>query len=90
MRIGEVREGNAPIGHAAGGIGLGDLLEYLFRLRVPERVLVAHAAVEAALCDLVTGGGEMHSPETLVDILLRESGLREGHAERKGDGKCSQ
>jgi hypothetical protein len=38
------------------------------RLRVPERVLVAHAAVEAALRDLITGGGEMHSPETLVDM----------------------
>ena len=90
MRIVEIGEGDAPIGHAAGGVGLGDLLEHLFRLRVPERVLVAHAAVEAALRDLVTGRGEMHSPETLVDILLRESGLCEGHAKRKGGGKRGQ
>ena len=66
------------------GVGLRDLLENLTRLGVPEGVLVAHAAVETALRDLVTGRGEMHSPETLVDILLRESGLCEGHAKRKG------
>ena len=76
MRIVEQRERDAPIRDAAGRIGLGGVLEDFLRLRVPERMLVAHAAVEAALRDVVARCREMHGAEALVDVVLREGRLR--------------
>ena len=38
--------------------------------RVPERVLVAHGAVEPPLRDLVAGGREMHRAEFLIGYRL--------------------
>jgi hypothetical protein len=66
MRIVELRQRNAPIGHTAFGIGLRRLLEDLAPGAIPERMLIAHAAVEAALRDLVARRLEMHLAELLV------------------------
>lgn len=49
MRVEQQTERNSPIGDGAVGIGLDRLLEYLLGLPIPERVLVAHPAVEAPL-----------------------------------------
>jgi hypothetical protein len=38
-------------------------------------MLIAHAAVEAPLGDVVAGGGEMNGAEALVDIVLGERRL---------------
>ena len=47
---------------------------------VPEGVLVAHAAVEAALRHLVARGLEMNAAELLVDVALREAGCEDERA----------
>ena len=71
MRIIQKRERHPPVGHTALRIGLGHLLEDFLGLAVPEGVLIAHRAVEAALRNLVTGGLEMNRAESLIRFLLR-------------------
>ena len=71
MRVVEQRERDAPLRHGAGRVGLQRLLEDLLRGEVPEGVLIAHPAVEAALRDLVARGLEMYAAELLVDVALR-------------------
>jgi hypothetical protein len=44
---------DTPIGDGAFGVGLEHFLENLFGGAVPERVLVAHAAIKATLRDLI-------------------------------------
>ena len=53
MRVVEQAQRDAPIGNRALGIGLDGILEYRLGLLIPERMLVAHAAVEAPLRRLV-------------------------------------
>jgi hypothetical protein len=53
MRVVEQAQRDAPIRDPAFRIGLEDLLEYLFGLAVPERMLVSHAAIEPSLRGLV-------------------------------------
>jgi hypothetical protein len=52
-RVEQQAHRDAPIGDGALRIGLERILENLLRSAIPERVLVAHAAVEAALRGLV-------------------------------------
>ncbi|MFZ0854971.1 MAG: hypothetical protein WAO08_37960 [Hyphomicrobiaceae bacterium] len=49
VRIVEQGQGDTPVGHGTGRVGLEDLFEDLFRREVPERVLIAHGPVKAAL-----------------------------------------
>ena len=70
MRIVEQAQRDAPIRDPAFGIGLERLLEYLFGFPVPERMLVAHAAVEPPLRRLVARGREMNGAEPLVGFFL--------------------
>ncbi len=76
MRIVEQRERDAPLRHGAGRIGLQRLLEDLLRVEVPERVLIAHGAIEAALRHLVARGLEVHAAELLIDVALGDQRLR--------------
>src|SRR5215204_3030601 len=72
MRVVEEAQSNAPIGDGAGGVGLEGFLEDLPRRAVPERVLIAHAAIEPPLRDLVARGLETHRAETLVRVFLAQ------------------
>ena len=73
MRIVEQAERDAPIGDGALGIGLQRLLEDFLRLAIPERVLIAHRAIEPPLRDLVARCVEVNCAELLVAAVLRES-----------------
>src|SRR5262245_33855894 len=53
VRVIEKAQRDPPIGNAAVGIRLEYLLEQLLRLSIPERMLVAHGSIEAALRHLV-------------------------------------
>ena len=76
VRIVEQAERDAPIGDPAFRVGLQHLLEQLLRLPVPERMLVAHGAIETSLRNLVARGVEMNRAESLVGLLLGEDRLR--------------
>ena len=71
MRVVHQRERDAPICHGACGISLDGLLKDLLGIGVPEGVLIAHAAIEATLRNVVAGGLEVHVAELLIDIVLR-------------------
>jgi hypothetical protein len=75
-RIAQQRQRDAPIGHTAFRIGFRNILEYLFGLAMPERMLVAHGPIEAALRRLVARGGEVDGTEPLIRFILRERWLR--------------
>ena len=64
-------------------VGLEHLLENFLRVTVPERVLIAHGAVEPSLRDLVARGREVDGAEPLVGFFLTECRLRERKASRK-------
>src|SRR5262249_4404219 len=66
-------------------ISRGDLLVDLACRRVPERMLVAHRAIEPALCRLVAACCEMHIAELFVVALggSRRRRKRERQSERK-------
>src|SRR6476469_9774370 len=66
---------DAPVRDAAFGIGLECLLEDLLGFAVPERMLVAHGAVEASLRGLVARGREMDVAEPRVGLVLAERRL---------------
>jgi hypothetical protein len=91
MRIQQKAERNAPIRDGAVGIGLQRLLEYLFRRPVPERMLVAHAPVEAPLRQLIAGRREMDLAELLLRLVLGQSrlGRRQTYAQREDSTKRS-
>ena len=76
MGIVEQRERDAPLRHGAGWVGLQHLLENLLRVEVPERVLIAHGAIEAALRNLVARGLEVNGAELLIDVALGDQRLR--------------
>jgi hypothetical protein len=59
-------ERDAPIGDAALGSAFGTLLEYLLRLAVPERMLVAHAAIEPRCAVSLHEIAKWNGAETLV------------------------
>jgi hypothetical protein len=84
MRIVEQRHRNAPIGHAAFGVGFRDVLEYLLGLAIPERMLVAHRPIKAALRRLVARYDEVDAAEPLIRFVLRGCRLR--GAQHGGDG----
>src|SRR6202035_4420615 len=63
VRIVPQAERDTPIRDGAIGVGMKRLLEDFLRLLVPERMLVAHGAIEAALRRLVARGREMHEAE---------------------------
>ena len=86
MRVVEQAQRDAPIRDAAFGIGLERLLEDLLGFAVPERMLVAHGAVEAPLRGLVARGREMNGAEPLVGLFLAEGRLSAGNASRCGNG----
>ena len=90
MRVVEQAQRDAPIGDPAFGIGLEDILEYLLGRLVPERMLVAHAAIEASLRRLVARGGEMNGAKSLVGLFLAESRRRSRKPGRKRctNGDC--
>ena len=62
-----------PHGQSAFSIGLEHILENLLGSLVPERVLIAHAAIESPLRRLVAGRGEMDGAELLIGLVLAES-----------------
>jgi len=62
------------------GSAFQDLLENLLRVEIPVRVLIAHAAVEAPLRDLVARGPETHVAELLIGGVL--CGRRRGQSKR--------
>ena len=64
---------DAPVGDPAFRIGLEHILEYLLGLPIPERMLVAHAAIEPPLRRLVARRREMDGAESLVGLFLAES-----------------
>ena len=76
VRIVEQAERDAPIGDPAFRVGLQHLLEQLLRLAIPERMLVAHGAVEPPLRNLVARGVEMNRAKSLVGVFLGEDRLR--------------
>ncbi len=53
VRVVEHRERNAPQRDGALRIGLQRVLEDGLRLAIPERMLVAHGAIKAPLCNLI-------------------------------------
>jgi hypothetical protein len=59
------------VGHGAIRVGFGHLLEDLLGGAVPERMLIAHRAIEAPLRGLVAADGEMHVAELLLATALR-------------------
>ena len=75
MWVVEQAQRDAPIRDSAFGIGLDRLLENLLQFAVPERMLVAHAAVEPPLRGLVARGREMNGAEPLVGLFLAPGGL---------------
>src|SRR5919107_4520357 len=89
MRVVEEAEGDAPVRDRAGGIGLERLLEDFARRAVPERVLIAHAAIEASLCDLVARSVEVHRTEALVRLFLTQRRMTQenGGGCRNGEGR---
>src|SRR5262249_5221995 len=68
----EQRQRDAPKGHAAFRIGLRDILEYFLGLAIPERMLVSHPSIEAALRGLVARRHEMDGAKSLIRFILRE------------------
>ena len=84
-RIEQQARCDAPVGDGAVGIGLERVLENLLRRAIPERVLVAHAAVEPALRGVVARGREVDGTEPLLGGVLRRGGLRDPG--RKDGGK---
>src|SRR5215475_15937192 len=87
MRIVQQAQGNAPVGDRAFRIGLQRLLENLFRRPVPERVLIAHPAVKAALRHLIAGGLEVNLAKLLVGSVLRACGRRGGDRAQYSEGE---
>jgi len=87
MRIIQKRERHPPVGHTALRIGLGHLLEDFLGLAVPEGVLIAHRAIEAALRNVVAGGLEMNRAESLIRLRLRLHRLckRDGRRKRRAE-----
>ena len=83
VRIVQQAERDAPIGDGAVRIRLQDLLEDLLGRLVPERVLVAHRAVEPSLRRLVARCREMNRAEPLLGIVLAAGGMHE-----QGSGRC--
>jgi hypothetical protein len=82
MRIVQQAQGNAPIGDRAFRIGLQPSLENLFCGPVPERMLITHPAIEAALRHLVAGGLEVHLAKLLVS-----PGGRGGNRTQSSEGE---
>jgi hypothetical protein len=85
VRVHQGAERDAPVGDGAAGIGLERLAEDLRRLAVPERVLVAHGAVEPPLRRVVARRIEVNRSESPVAVVLsRSSGWWErGDRKRK-------
>jgi len=88
-RVEQQAHRDAPIGDGTLRIGLERLLENLLRGAIPERVLVAHAAIEPPLSDLVARGLEVDRAEPLVGLLLGAGRLRERAAEYDGGRESS-
>ena len=89
VRIVQERECDAPMGDGAVRVGLQSLLEDLLRRAVPERVLIAHRAVDPPLRDLVARGLEADVAELLVDVALRDERLRRRECKcRNADAGC--
>ena len=65
-------------------VGLRDLLENLLGGAVPERMLIAHRAIEAPLRDLIAGDGEMDVAELLISLALRGE-VRWSEQRQRGD-----
>src|SRR5215217_1576263 len=87
MLIQQQAECDSPMRDAALRIGLEGLLENLLRRLVPERMLVAHRAVEAPLRALVARCFEMNDAELLLGIvLLCKDGKRQGDCGGEGNG----
>jgi hypothetical protein len=89
VRIVEKAERDAPIRHSACRIGRKHLLEKLLGLAVPERMLVAHGAIEAPLRDLAARGGKVDPAESLVAGILGEDRLGCGQTCRRRQNNCS-
>ena len=92
VRVPQQAQRNAPIGDAAFGIGLQDILEDLLRCAVPERMLVQHRAVEVLLRLRFARRLEMHLAEFAV-VRLSEApgGQAKVPRRRSGNGeRCSR
>ena len=76
VRVVHESERDAPVRHGAGRVGLDGVLKDLFGIHIPIGVLIAHPAIEAALCHLVARGLEVNITKLLIDIALRDQRLR--------------
>ena len=76
-RIEQQAHADAPVGDGAVRIGLEHVLEDILRRAVPERMLIAHAAIEPALRHLIARRLEMDGTEPLFGGVLCRGRLRE-------------
>src|SRR4051812_12201202 len=76
VRVIEVGERDPPVRNGALRIGRSRLVEDLAGGAIPERMLIAHRAIEAPLRRFVAGRGEMNIAELLVCFSLPQSYLQ--------------